>query len=143
MGATNTLGERRSPLAPAALLAAVAWSAWASGTSPFTVPADVAVSVAAALFAGALLARRLAPAGQLWRARSLPAEVATDRRTAAPWVALFAVALAVELASYFHPGPRSLYPTFSSLSDDVLRYRPVKAAVFFGWLAGGWHLVTR
>lgn len=143
MGATSTLGERRSTLAPAALLVAAACAAWASGTAPFTVRADVAVSVPSALFAGALLAQRLAPAGRLWRARSLPVEPAVDRRSAAPWVVLIAVVLAVELASYFHPGPRSLYPTFSSLANDVLRHRPVKAAVFFGWLAGGWYLVTR
>ena len=129
-------------MAVAALLAA-ALAGWASGTAPFSVPADVAVSVPSAMLAAVLVAQRVAPTRRLWRPRTLPVEGARDRRSSAPWVALIVLMLAVELASYFHPGPRSLYPTVSSIADRALRYRPVKAAAFLGWLAGGWYLVTR
>lgn len=146
-GATPTSPERnRAPTLALAVAVAAAYAGWASGTTPFTTPADVAVSIPSAVLFAGLLARWLAPAGGPWR--PLPAvpeaaEPGGHRATLVPWLALLALLVAVELASYFHGGPRSLYPTISSSVEEIFRYRPVKAAAFFGWLAGGWYLVKR
>lgn len=122
---------------------AAAFAGWASGTAPFGVAAYTAVSVPALLLVGALVGERLMPARGPWQVRPVPVEHPSEGRSSAVWIGLVALALAVELASYFHPGPRSLYPTFSSIADDVLAHRPLEAAAFLGWLVGGWYLVTR
>lgn len=113
----------------------------------------MAVSIPSAAIAAGLVARLLVPARAPWRplppvgGAGGPASgaggPAGDAGTTAPWLVLAFLVVAVELASYFHGGPRSLYPTISSSTETVFRYRPVKAAAFFGWLAGGCYLVRR
>lgn len=129
-----------------ALAGAAAYAGWASGTAPFSSAADAAVSVPSALLAAGLLARWLVPAGGPWRPLppvSHDGDPARDAGTGTPWIALVALVVGVELASYFHGGARSAYPTISSAVESIFRYRAVKAAAFFGWLAGGWYLVKR
>lgn len=57
----------------------------------------------------------------------------------APWVAVLAALLAVEVVA-FSLEPRSAHPTLSSIADAALGPRPVEAAVFAAWLALGWRL---
>jgi hypothetical protein len=125
----------------AALGFAALYAALVSGARPFTVPADVFVSVPSALFAGALLLERLRPDKGPWRRLQRAAPV--PRATAVPWVLVLALLCAVELASYFHPGPRSDYPTLSSGLDALFRHRAARAAGWFAWLDAGWYLVRR
>jgi hypothetical protein len=125
----------------AALAAAAAYAGWASGIAPFTVTAYVAVSVPSALFLSAFgLAWRLPDEGPWAR---LPEDRPPFEGTVVPWALLVALLVATELASYFHPGPRALYPTISSGADALFRHRPATAAAFLVWLAGGWYLVKR
>lgn len=129
-----------------AVVVAAAYSAWASGTPPFTIGADVAVSVPSALFAATLVLQWRWPSARPWRriAPGRPATAtATDARSAAPWIVLAAVLLAVELASYFHGGARSAYPTISSGLDALFRSRAAKAVVWDAWLSAGWFLARR
>lgn len=129
-----------------AVVVAAAYSAWASGTTPFTIGADVAVSVPSALFAAALVLQQRWPSARPWR-RIDPGRPATatttDARSAAPWIVLAALLLLVELASYFHGGARSAYPTISSGLDAVFRSRAAKAVVWDAWLSAGWFLARR
>jgi hypothetical protein len=125
----------------AALGVAALYAGLVSGARPFTVPADVFVSVPSALFVGALLLERLRPEKGPWR--RLDRAAPEPRGTAIPWVLVLALLAAVELASYFHPGPRSDYPTLSSGLDALFRHRAVTAAGWFAWLTVGWYLVRR
>ena len=148
----------------AALAVTAAYAGWASGTVPFTAPADVAVSLPAAMMAAAYVARlaastrlrhRIPMAGGVARrqgshaasASASPPVTATvnvdDRGTVTPWLVLAGVVVAVELASYFHGGPRTLYPTISSSAESLFRQRAVKATALFGWLLGGWYVASR
>lgn len=156
-GATNTRRELRLSLTVAAVGVAAAYAGWASGTVPFTTASNVAVSLPSALLAGGLVARVVGGVGSPLAVPERPGArsgggprrtAATDghgegRDSAAPWVVLIAVVVALELASYFHGGSRSAYPTLSSLATELFRHRPVKAAAFFAWLVGGWYLVVR
>lgn len=60
-----------------------------------------------------------------------------------PWLVVIALLVAVELASYFHSGPRADYPTISSGLDALFGNRPAKAATFYVWLVVGWFLASR
>jgi hypothetical protein len=136
---------------------AAAYAGWASGTVPFTTASNVAVSLPSALLAGGLVARVVggvssplavpkrpgARSGRLQRRAIADGRHQESVDSAAPWVVLITVVVAVELASYFHGGSRSAYPTLSSLATDLFRHRPVKAAAFFAWLVGAWYLVAR
>ncbi len=135
-------GARRYAWDAGALVVAAVFSGVASGARPFTVPADVAVSLPSALFVGVLVAERLRPDAGPWRRidRARPAGV---RGSAVPWLVAIAVLVGVELASYFHGGPRADYPTLSSGADALFRYRAVKAAAWFVWLTVGWYLARR
>lgn len=123
------------------LAAAAAYSGLASGATPFTVPADIAVSVPSALFAGVLVMERLRPGGGPWR--RIAVERPARGGSAVPWLLVVAVLIGVELASYFHGGPRTDYPTVSSGMNALFRYRAAKAAAWWLWLAVGWHLARR
>lgn len=123
------------------LAATAAYAAWASGTKSFTVPADIGVSVPSALFVGDLVLERRRPSSLPWR--RLPAERPAHDGSAVPWLAVVALLVAVELASYLHSGPRTDYPTISSGLNALFVYRPVKAAGFFTWLTVGWFLARR
>lgn len=143
-GAAQTQRRLRA-LTLTVVAAAVAYAGWASGARPFTTTADVTVSIPSALLAAGFVAGWLVPADAHWRrpAGSPPGRVEDHTASVAPWLALVAVVAATELASYFHGGPRSLYPTISSAVEELFRHRPVKAAAFLGWLAGGWYVLTR
>jgi len=58
------------------------------------------------------------------------------------WMLLIALLGAWELNSLFR-GPRSVYPTLSSLADIALRRHPVRMVAFVGWLALGWDIARR
>lgn len=135
-------GTRRYGWDAGALVAAAVLAGLASGAKPFTVPADVAVSVPSAMFVGVVVTERLRPGVGPWRRmdRTRPPGV---RGSAVPWLVVIAVLVGVELASYFHGGPRADYPTLSSGADALFRYRAVKAAAWFVWLNVGWYLARR
>ncbi|MDA8310897.1 MAG: hypothetical protein M0Z46_09840 [Actinomycetota bacterium] len=133
---------RRHLAAVGALVGVAVFAGVASGAAPFTVPSDVAVALPSALFVGAIVMERLRPAAGPWRRMdaTLPAG---GEGTAAPWLVVIALVVAVELASYFHSGPRAHYPTLSYGMNVVFRYRAAKAAAWFTWLVVGWYLVRR
>jgi hypothetical protein len=133
---------RRHAAAASALGAAAILAGVASGTRPFTAPADVAVSVLSAVLVGALALERLRPGAGPWR-RMDRARPEGGQGTARPWLVVIAVLVGVELASYFHGGPRADYPTISSAMDALFRYRAAKAAAWFAWITAGWYLVRR
>ncbi|MDA8312027.1 MAG: hypothetical protein M0Z46_15750 [Actinomycetota bacterium] len=134
-------GAQLGPGAIGALAVAALYAALASGAKPFTLPADAAVSIPSAVFAGALVLERLRPEAGPWRRieRARP----DGGGTAVPWLIVIALLVGVELASYFHGGPRAAYPTLSSGLDALFRYRAAKAAGWFVWLTAGWYLVRR
>jgi hypothetical protein len=135
-------GARGHAATAGALVLAVVFAGVASGARPFTEPADVAISVPSALLVGALLAERLWPESGPWR-RMDPGRPANGKGTAIPWLGVIALVVAVELASYFHSGPRADYPTISSGIDALFHYRAAKAAGWFVWLTLGWFLARR
>lgn len=138
---TGASANARAATVVALCLAAV-FAAVASAARPFTEPADVAVSIPSAIFAGALVMERFRPESGPWRRmdRTRPAD---GNGTAVPWLVVVALFVAVELASYFHSGPRADYPTLSSGIEAFFRYRAAKAAGWFVWLTVGWFLVRR
>jgi len=140
-GGRRPRAVRGAHLEPATLLlVAAAYAAWASSTSPFTVPADVAVSIPGATFVAALVLQRRWPDGP-WRRlpRARPPRVGG----AAGWLVGIALLVGVELAAYFHGGPRASYPTISSAGHALFRWRAARAAGWFGWLGTGWFLARR
>jgi hypothetical protein len=141
-GGALTSGSSPTHAAETAVLLAVAaaYAAWASTTSPFTVPADVAVSVPSAAFAAVLVLQRRWPSGP-WR-RLTPARPARDG-SAVAWVAVIGLLVAIELASYFHGGPRSAYPTISSAQDALFHSQAARASAWLLWLVVGWFLARR
>lgn len=138
---TLTADRRRAAGVVVALAAAAAYAGWASGTQPFTDPADICVSIPSALFVVALVLERRWPDRGPWRRLRSDRPVSEGGVTL--WLAVIAILVAVELASYFHSGPRADYPTISSGLNALLSHRPAKAAGFFVWLAIGWFLVRR
>ena len=122
------------------LVVAAAYAAWASTTSPFTTAADVAVSVPAASFASALVLQRRWPAGP-WR-RLTPVRPVRGG-TAGAWVVVVGLLVGMELASYFHGGPRAAYPTISSAQDALFHAQAARAAGWFVWLVVGGFLARR
>lgn len=113
----------------AGLIGTVVYAAWASSTTAFTVPADVAVSIPSAVFAAAFVLQRRWPASKLWRRLTRGRPVSTG--SAVPWLVVIAILVSVELASYFHGGPRAQYPTISSGLNALFRHRALDAT---GWV---------
>jgi hypothetical protein len=132
---------RLGPGALGALGFAALYAGLASGARPFTAPAYLVVSLPSAAFLGALALQRLRPDGGPW-GRIDPARP-HGAGTALPWLLVIALLVGVELASYFHGGPRSAYPTISSGLDELFRIRAAKAAGWLAWLSIGWYLVRR
>ncbi len=133
---------RRATAAGAlALVAAGIYAGAMSGVKPFTALAYVAVAAPSALCAAALVAQRLRPGAGPWR-RMDPARP-QGAGTGAPWLAVIGLIAAVELASYFHPGPRADYPTLSFGLDALFRHRALRAGGWFAWLVLGWYLARR
>lgn len=110
--------------AAAVAVAAFAW--WAAGLAPFTTPSLVAV------VGGGLVAMA---AGARWLPRRpTPVEGAAPPAGLAAWAVLVVALAAWELAAYVQH-PRADHPTLSSLANDALRPRVVRAAALAGWLA--------
>lgn len=125
----------------ASLLLAAAYSGLAASTRPFSAAAYLVVSLpAAGWLAAALLPRsRRAVA---WLAPLDPVRPPRDG-SAIPWIAVLAVLVASELASYLAGGSRAVHPTISSGLDALFRVEALKAAAFFGWLAAGTYVLRR
>jgi hypothetical protein len=116
---------------------AALYSWFAAGTTPFTRGANemTALPLAMALLAAVLLGHVLRAQGTRERRAALP----TGRRLW-PWWAAIGLVGAWELFCYVDL-PRHEHPTFSSLYDSASRWQPLKAMLFFGWLAVGWAIV--
>jgi hypothetical protein len=116
---------------------AALYSWFAALSTPFTSRANVmtALPLIVALLATVLFGHVLRPRGTSERLASRP----TGRRLW-PWWAGLGVVGAWELFCYFEL-PRFEHPTFSSLYDSASRSQPLKAVLFFGWLALGWAIV--
>lgn len=130
----------------ALMVAAVAaYSAWGSGTRPFTDPADVAVAIPSAIFALGVVLRLRWPETGPWRRLppDRPASRAGGLGGMAPWLAVVSIFVASELTSYFAGGSRAIHPTVSSGLDSLFHYQAAKAAAFFVWILVGWYFVRR
>jgi hypothetical protein len=108
---------------------AAAYSLGAAATTPFTWQADLLTAVPIALLALAALVQ--------WPWHPRPRRVLAGTHPYLPWLALAALVLAWELATYLAPGQRAAHPTLSSMADAVDRHYLLKAVVFFGWLSLG------
>ena len=143
----SSRGPRSRPRAAAslvpagALVVAAAYAGWASATAPFTVPADVAVSVPSAVFAAAYVLQWRWPRTWPWHR----IETARPPRggSAVPWLVVIGLLVACELASYFAGGSRAVHPTISSGINSLFHWQAAKAAGFLAWLSAGWYLVRR
>lgn len=122
-------GRRWRGLVAVVLVAGAGWAI--ASTRTFTWPAELLTgALEVGVVAGAVARHRHRPTGT--------ERAAVDRRSAALWSALVAVAVAWELSALFG-GPRHLHPTLSSLTDVAFRVRAVKAAAAAVWLAlGAW-----
>jgi hypothetical protein len=135
-GREPTLSVRRGVIWSTVVVAAL-YSWFAALTTPFTFRANVmtAIPLIAALLAAIVFGHIVRAA----RARSSSAPRPSGRSLWAWWVSLGLVG-AWELFCYLKL-PRFDHPTFSSLYDSASRSQPLKAALFFGWLALGWAIV--
>ncbi|HVA73600.1 MAG TPA: hypothetical protein VNF71_03455 [Acidimicrobiales bacterium] len=121
-------------------LVIAAFYSWAVATTePFTVTADVLVSVGFVLMGVPL-------AGRLRRRREGPKTARPDKyRTGklTPWVVTIGVLAVVQLSVYFAgwSAGRHDYPTLSSLYDEATsRSETAKAVLVFLWMSLGWGL---
>lgn len=124
----------------AIFLLGAAYAAWASGVAPFSARSDAAVAAPSAIFVTAMVLQRRWPAGP-WR--RLTALRPAAGGSSALWLAVIALLVAVELASYFHGGPRARYPTVSSAENALSHLRAARATIWLVWLAMGWYLARR
>ena len=115
-------------VAAAALVVGYAWMA--TGLRPFTLPALVA-TLGGGLVA-VIAARRLAP----------PVARREATRRLWWWAALGGAAALWELEAFLQH-PRSEHPTFSSLTNDLLRGHVPRAGAMLVWLAAGVWLARR
>ena len=119
-----------APVKVAGAVVLVGYTALVASVRSFTWPA-LALTAIAGVAVLVLTPRRTPPE------RSLRPE-----RGIALWVALAAAVIAWELVAYFQ-SPRDDYPTLSSLLDAVEAHRPLRGALFLGWIALGRELVRR
>jgi hypothetical protein len=127
-----------------AVLGAVVGASYAgveSGTMPFSVTAYVMTAIPCAAAAVVMILQWCWPALGPWR--RLETDVPTADGGAVPWLAVIALLVASELASYFVGGSRAAHPTISSGVDALFHARAAKAAAFLGWMALGSYLVRR
>ena len=110
--------------ATVAALALFAYGWWATGVAPFSGRATVAVlgAGAAAMVAGRLLLPARGPAA------GAPA------RAVVTWALLAAAVAAWQLAAWLST-PRDEHPTLSSMTNEVLDARPVRALALAAWVA--------
>jgi hypothetical protein len=111
-------------------VALISYAALAGLCRPLTLPAAVAVAVAAIAL--------VAPAAH----RRPPPRVALGRRHVAPWAVLMAL-LATWEATAALWGNNDAHPTLSLLLDPVLATYPGRVAGWLAWLGVGRWLVTR
>jgi hypothetical protein len=126
------VGDDAAVPATVAALALLAYGWWATGLTPFSAAATVAVVGAgtAALVAGRLL---------------LPARVpghGVPARALLPWALLAAAVAAWQLAAWLST-PRDEHPTLSSLANEALDARPVRALALAAWVAAAAWLGRR
>jgi hypothetical protein len=115
------------------VVGAAAYALGAAATTPFTWPADLMTALPIGLLAVLAVVR--------WPRRPHPRPVPAGTHPYLPWLALTAVVVAWELASYLAHGPRSSHPTLSSITDALDDHYLLKALLFFGWLClGAWVL---
>lgn len=126
-------GRLAGGIAVGAGLAAYAW--FAAGLAPFTAPALAAV-VGGGLAAMVYGMRRLPPrAGR-------PGPGTGTAAGLVAWVVLVVALAAWEVAAWAQH-PRVDHPTLSSLANDALGPRPVRAAALAGWLVASARLARR
>jgi len=113
---------------------AAAYSLGAAATEPFTWQADLLTAAPIALLALAALVR--------WPWHPRPRPVPAGTHPFLPWLALAAVVVAWELATYLASGRRAAHPTLSSMADAVDHHYLAKALMFFAWLCLGAWVVT-
>ena len=124
-----------------AVLASVAYSWIAAGTTPFTWGADLLCAVAFVPMAVAAFVsfRRMRQArrhGGEFRALGEPYQALE------PWLLVVGLLILWELVTYFagFGGHRDEFPTLSVLYNSAASLRPTKAVLFLLWLGLGWVL---
>ena len=120
----------RAPVKIAGAVVLVAYAALVATTRSFTWPALVLTAIAGItvlVLAGRRPGSRAsAPAG----------------RGIALWGVLALAVVGWELLAYFQ-SPRDAHPTISSLVDALEAHRPLRGALFVGWIALGRELARR
>lgn len=129
MNTVRSWSERRLVLAAGAVgVFAYAW--WATGRSPFTTTATLAVVGAGVAAMAVGLARR--PQNE-----PRPASVGAVR-----WVVVLAALAGWQLLAYVQQ-PRSEHPTLSSLANAALESHTARAVAFTAWLVAASRLARR
>lgn len=130
----------------AAALGGYAW--WATGFLPFSWPDRLAVGVPAivVLCVAAIRSRRSRTTLRRW-AHDLRAEMRRHAPTKvrlgiAGWVVILGTLTIWELVEFFQ-SPRAAHPTLSSMTEALLAYHPIRAAVFVLWVALGVDFLRR
>jgi hypothetical protein len=113
-------------------VAALGYAWWVTGLEPFSALATVAVVGGGA--AATVLGRLLLP--------PRPAVGGVATVDLAVWAVVVAALVALQLAAWASE-PRTDHPTLSSLADDALDPRPLRAAAVALWLAGAAWLGRR
>jgi len=106
-----------------------------AATNAFSDAADVVVAIPIAAFAVAV--------SVTWPASTREVRLPVDKGSYAPWMSLFVVTALWELFCYLAPGTRAEHPTFSSMTDAIDRYFPLKALMVLTWLSLGWMILRR
>jgi hypothetical protein len=126
----HTSAVRWIALVTVAAVAAYAW--WATGVTPFTGAAYVAVGIPVALVAvGTAVGGRR---DDTMSGSRSPA-TGTFVGAALPWAALGGLALTLELVALALGGRSHTIPTLSTVVDHALRRHPVRFVLFSAWLA--------
>lgn len=120
----------------AALLAAGAYSWWASGTAPFNWSSTLAVAVPVILVGLASLTR---PA----TGESRPQAEARPTSGWLPWLVLALLVVGLEAAGLALGGVSRPVPTLSTVVDQLLRWQVVRFLLFGSWLASATPLWRR
>lgn len=121
------------------LVPVAVYSWFASATTPFTLAADVTTAVPILGMVVVYLLQRRRPDGP-WR--RLPSDHPPAGGTPIPWLAVVALLVASELASFFG-GARATHPTLSTLTNTIFRWHAAKAAVYFVWVSLSWYFLRR
>jgi hypothetical protein len=125
----GTLSRWRWPVAAlATALAGYAW--WASGVTPFTGLASLAVGMpvaAVSVAAAADLGRR--------RATAPPRARGAGAGSRLPWIVLGVLGAGLELTALALGGRSHRVPTLSTVVDHALGTHPFRFVLFCGWLA--------